>query len=342
MKFVRLLAAFCALLAAGAAVGEETEEIFRPARTSWDDPDFRGTWPVQNVNDARIPLERPVEMGERAWLTEEEFAERLGRAETSDAEYANELRNSGTIGLAAWLRATRTGRQSSLIVHPTNGRLPALTPQAQALHEAGRSSWKDGLVFDWVSDLDAFDRCITRGFPAMMLPKPYNNGLRIFQSPGYVVLQMEMFGPRVVPVGRGEHWPAPVRSWHGDSRGRWDGDTLVIETTNMVAGDSATAEISRRSASPLPNRNFSTLPVGPEASTVERLTMTGPGTITYEVTYSDPTVFYEPWTAAFEWTRDDGYRIYEYACHEGNEHVRTVIQTSRAERGGGRTAGTEP
>src|SRR3990170_5556304 len=342
MNLVRLLAACSALLIAGAAAGQEAEEGFRPARTSWGDPDFRGTWPVQNVNDARIPLERPAGMGERALLTDEEFAERLRRAETSDTEYANELRNAGTIGLATWMRAARTARQTSLVVRPTNGRLPPLTPRAQSLHEAGRSSWKEKQAFDWVSDLDAFDRCITRGFPAMMLPKPYNNRLRIFQSPGYVVLQMEMFGARVVPIGRDGHWPASVRSWHGDSRGRWDGDTLVIETTNIVAGDSATADVSRRAASPLPNRNFSTLPVGPEASTVERLTMTGPYTIAYEVTYSDPTVFSEPWTAAFEWTRDNGYRIYEYACHEGNEHVRTVIQTSRAERGGDRTTETEP
>ena len=203
MRVVRLLAALCTLLIAGAAAGQEAEEDFRPARTSWGDPDFRGTWPIQNVNDVRIPLERPADMGERAWLTDEEFAERLRGAERSDAEYANELRNAGTTGLAAWLRAARTGRQSSLIVGPANGRLPPLTPQAQTLYEAGRSSWKEGQTFDWVSDLDAFDRCITRGFPAMMLPKPYNNGVRIFQSPGYVALQLEMFGTRMVPVGQG-------------------------------------------------------------------------------------------------------------------------------------------
>ena len=337
MKFVRLLAALCTLLVAGAAAGEETKGGFRPARTSWGDPDFRGTWPVQNVNDARIPLERPRAMGDRARLTDEEFAERLRQAEASDAEYANEFGNAGTVGLADWLRASRTGRQSSLIVRPANGRLPPLIPQAQALYEAGRSSWKDGQAFDWVSDLDAFDRCITRGFPAMMLPKPYNNGVRIFQSPGYVVLQLEMFGARVVPVGQGGFWPASVRSWNGASRGRWDGDTLVIETKSIVTGDSATHDIPRRSASPLPRRDFSTVPMGPDARTVERLTMTGPDTIAYEMTYSDPAVFLEPWTVAFEWARDDDYHLYEYACHEGNEHVRTLIETSRAQRGEERT-----
>ena len=326
-----------ALLLADEAPARDAEGGFTPARTTWGDPDLRGTWPIQNVNDARIPLERPAGMGGRESLTDEEFAERLSRAERSDAGYANELRNAGTVGLADWLRLSPTGRQSSLIVSPADGRLPPLTPEAKALHDAGRSSYKEGqTTFDWVSDMDAFDRCITRGFPAMMLPKPYNNGVRVFQSPGFVVLQMEMFGARVVPLGQGDRWPAPVRAWNGDSRGRWDGDTLVIETTNIVAGDSAATDTSHRSGSPLPNRDFATLPMGPEARTVERLTLTGPDAIAYEMTYSDPAVFAQPWTVAFEWTREDSYVLYEYACHEGNEHVRGLIETSRLQRKGER------
>jgi len=333
MGFARLLVAICALLLPAVAVAQ-AKEGYRPARTAWGDPDLRGTWPVQNINDAGIPLQRPAEMGERARLTDGEFAKRLERAEKSDAEYANDIHNSGTHGLADWLRTDPTGRQSSLLVSPADGRLPALTPQARALREAGRSSWKDGqTVFDWVSDLDAFDRCITRGFPAMMLPKPYNNGLRIFQSPGYVVLQMEMFGTRIVPLGQGGHWPDAVRGWNGDSRGRWEGDTLVIETTNIVTGDGATPDSYSRAASPLPGRGFATLPMSGKARVLERLTMTGPDTIAYEVTYSDPAVFTRPWTAAFDWTRDDSYQMFEYACHEGNGHVRTLIETSRRQRG---------
>ncbi|BBC71837.1 conserved hypothetical protein [Altererythrobacter sp. B11] len=318
------------LCGAPAVAGEAA--AYHPPRTAWGDPDLRGTWPIQNINDARIPLERSAEMGERARLTEKEFAERVARAEKSDGEYANDIHNSGTQGLADWLRHSRTGHQTSLLVSPPDGRLPPLTPEAQALFAAGRSSWKEGQAFDWVSDMDAFDRCITRGFPAMMLPKPYNNGLRIFQSPGYVVLQLEMFGTRIVRLGEGARWPDPVRGWYGDSRGRWEGDTLVIETTNIVTGDGASRDVAHRAASPLPNRNFSTLPMGPQARTTERLTMTGPDTIAYEVTFSDPAVFTRSWTAAFEWTRDSSYQIYEYACHERNDHVRTLIETSRAAR----------
>lgn len=342
MSFARLFASLCMLMLASMAAGQEAAPDFHPDRTAWGDPDFRGIWPVQSINDARIPFERPATMGERAWLTEEEFAERLKRAELSDASYSDGIDGDGTRGLADWLRSSRTGHAASLLVDPPDGRLPPLTRAAQALHEAGRSSYKEGQTrFDWITDMDAFDRCITRGFPAMMLPKPYNNGVRIFQSPGYVVLQLEMFGTRVVPVGQDGLWPDAVRAWNGSSRGRWDGDTLVIETTNIVSGDSATADVARRAGSPLPNRTLATLPMGPGAHTLERLTMIGAGTIAYELTYTDPEVFTAPWTAAFEWPRDDDYQFYEYACHEGNGHLRVLIETSRAmgsERRAGRGA----
>jgi hypothetical protein len=335
MELARQLAAVgAALLFAAAVSAQEAEPASRMARTPWGDPDFRGTWPVQNINDARIPFERPAAMAERPWLTEEEFADRLAAAERSDASYSDDIDSDGTRGLAEWVRSSRTGHATSLLVDPPDGRLPPLTQAAQALHEAGRSSYKEGQTrFEWVTDMDAFDRCITRGFPAMMLPKPYNNGVRIFQSPGYVVLKLEMFGTRVVPVGQGGRWPDTVRAWNGQSRGRWDGDALVIETANIVTGDSATTDVARRSGSPLPNRNFATLPMSPAAHTLERLAMTGPDTIAYELTYTDPKVFAAPWTVAFEWTRDDSYELYEYACHEGNEHVRTLIETSRLGRG---------
>ena len=302
-----------------------------PARTSWGDPDLRGTWPLQNINDARIPLERPRELAGREWLTDGELADRLAAAERSDAAFSLELGGGGTTGLADWVRSTPTARRSSLLVEPADGRLPPLTPRAQDLYARGRSTWQASDATRWVGDLDAFERCITRGFPAVMLPQPYNNGLRVFQSPGHVAIQLETFGTRVIPLGRAGHWPAAVRGWHGDSRGRWEGDTLVVETTNLVSGDSATEEVSRRAAGPVPGRTFATLPVGPEAKVTERLTRTGPDTIAYRLTYEDPDVFTAPWTVAYEWTRDSGYRIFEYGCHEGNT-VREAITSSRALR----------
>ena len=162
-----------------------------------------------------------------------------------------------------------------------------------------------------------------------MLPQPYNNGLRVFQAPGYLVLQLETFGTRVIPLGAAGHWPPAVRAWHGDSRGRWEGDSLLIETTNIVSGDSVTTDLSRRAAGPIPGRNNATQPVGPSAKVTERLTRTGPDTIDYRVTYDDPDTYAASWTVALERTRDDRYAIYEYACHERNT-VREVITSARA------------
>jgi hypothetical protein len=317
------------------AAAPVVEPGYSVARTPWGDPDFRGSWPMQNINDARIPLERPQALGTRAWLTEEEFAARVATADASDAAFSVEIGADGSAGLAAWLRTSQLGRRSSLVVDPADGRLPPLTAQAQELYAKGRSTWQSGDAVDGIGDLDAFERCITRGFPAVMLPQPYNNGLRVFQAPGFVVLQLETFGTRVIPLGAGGHWPPAVRAWHGDSRGRWEGDTLVIETTNIVAGDSVTTDPLRRAAGPVPGRTNATQPVGPSAKVTERLTKTGPDTIDYRVTYDDPDTFMAPWTVALERTRDDGYAIYEYACHERNT-VREAITSARALR---RTAG---
>ena len=138
-----------------------------------------------------------------------------------------------------------------------------------------------------------------------------------------------MLGTRIVPLGRGE--PNRPRSWAGASLGHWEGDTLMIETGRMVVGDSASGDRLRRAGSPVTGRGHGTVPMGARAHTVERLTMTGPDALSYKVTYSDPDVFTAPWTAEVEWSRNDSYRMYEYACHEGNG-VREWIAASRAQR----------
>ncbi|HEU4650677.1 MAG TPA: hypothetical protein VFS49_04615 [Croceibacterium sp.] len=303
-----------------------------PSRTSWGDPDLRGIWPGELIYAAEIPLERDAAFGERRSMTDEEFAARLEAARKSDAAYRNDVEAEGTLGLEEWLESTPFARSTSQLVDPANGRLPPFTPEGEALYQAGRTSWHDGQPIDWVTDLDSYDRCVSRGFPASMLPWPSNDGLRVFQSPGFVVLQLEVLGTRIIPVGPVAPWPEPVRGWLGQSRGHWEGATLVIETTNIVAGDSATHDVWRRSGSPITGRAWSTVPTGERASAVERLTMTGPNTLAYEVTYSDPEVFTAPWTIALEWTRDSTYRLHEFACHEGNVGIRDMIRSSRAQR----------
>lgn len=320
---------------AHARVGRANKPVqaneFHPKRTAWGDPDFRATWTSDRVTDAGIPLQRPVEQGTRARLAAEEFAKRIEEARKSDGAYREDVDANGTLGLAAWVQASPFARRSSLIVDPANGRLPPMTPMGEALFKAGRNSWVDGQPIDWVADLDTYDRCVTRGLPSAILPWPNNNGVRVFQSPGFVVLQLEVLGTRIVPVGRGERWPEAVRGWMGRSLGHWEGNTLVIETDGIVAGDSASGEVSKHSGSPVTGRGGGLVPMSAKARTVERLTMTGPGTLTYRVTYSDPEVYTAPWTAEVEWTRDDNYRLYEFACHEGNG-VREWVMASRARR----------
>jgi hypothetical protein len=171
-----------------------------------------------------------------------------------------------------------------------------------------------------------------------MLPFRYNNGIRIFQAPGYVVIHLEMLGERIIPIGRGDdagHWPKPVEAWLGNSVGHWEGNTLVIETTNIKSGNSATKDMYARNGSPLNMATrgvpaWNTIPTSNKAKVVERLTPIGADKITYEMTYSDPEVFTAPWTLRYDWTRDESYEFYEYACHEGDVQVRNYITASRA------------
>lgn len=324
-------------IAALAAIVSSTSGVARnpasyvPGKTAWGDPDLRATWTTERIADVGIPFERPAAMDARASLTDAEFAERLAKAEKSDAGYQESVEADGTRGLAKWLRSAAFARRSSLIVDPANGRLPPMTPEAEARFKAGRNSWVAGQPIDWVADLDSYDRCVTRGLPSAMLPWPNNDGMRVFQSPGFVVIVLEDLGPRIIPLRPVARWPAGVRTWNGQSLGHWESNTLVIETRNIVAGDSADGDVRKHAGSPVTGRGGSLVPMSEQARTVERLTLSGPDTLEYRVTYSDPAVFTAPWTAEVEWQRDDSYKLYEYACHEGNE-VRELITSSRAQR----------
>ena len=309
-----------------------------PKKTAWGDPDFRGIWPIENLADAHILFQRPKQYGMRQWVTDEEFQRRLAAAKRSDGNYkvaGPGVSTPGTQGLADWVEHSSLMRRTGMVIDPPDGQLPPLTPAAEKLFKEGRSSWTPGLEFHWVDDFDSWDRCISRGFPASMFPFRYNNGIRVFQSPGYVVIQLEMLGTRVIPLTGMPKWPSAVEAWMGDSRGHWEGNTLVIETTNIKSGDSATHDPLKRSAAPVnvATQNappFNTTPMSKEAHTVERITMTGPNTIVYQVTYTDPLVYTAPWTARLEWARNDNYQFYEYACAEGDVQVRNYITASQA------------
>ena len=198
---LRLAATLAAFAVAHAATAEEEPGAYIPERTEWGDPDFRGVWPLELVFRGGIPFERPESYGERVSMTDEEFARRLEAAGRPNAIFALDDPASGTPGLAEWLQSTPFARRTSLILDPANGRLPPMTPEGSALYAAGRNSFKDGQRIDWITDLDSYDRCITRNLAAVILPWPENNGVRVFQSPGFVVLQLEVLGTRVIPCG---------------------------------------------------------------------------------------------------------------------------------------------
>ena len=320
---------------------------YQPPKTAWGDPNISHSYQIEYLNNTRVLFQRPAEYGDRFWQTEEEHARRVAAAERSDGNFTQANENGigagGTQGLADWVKTSPFSWRTSMLVSPANGQLPAFTPQGKALHEAGRSGWVPGIEYDWVSDFDSWDRCVSRGFPASMYPFRYNNGIRVFQGPGLVSIHLEMLGNRVIPIvanqaaARGYRWPGQTEAWLGNSVGWWEGNTLVIETTNIKSGDSVSPNHYARNGSVLNIATqavppYNTIPTSKQAKTVERLTMTGPNSLMHELTYSDPEVFTAPWTTRVEWIRDDGYEFYEYACHEGNRMPRDYITASRAKR----------
>ena len=303
----------------------EVADDYTPGSTPWGDPDFRGIWPLNDV--AELPVNRPAQYENRFWKTEEEIASEQGRVEQLEEAYESEDED-GTIGLGHWIEYQAGSRRTSMVVSSQDGRLPAFTEEGIHQSSLMRASWVTGQTFDWVTDFDSWDRCITRGFPASMFPFRYNNGIRIFQSPGYVVIALEMLGTRIIPVAaQGEEWPAGVDGYFGNSRGRWvDGNTLEVVTDHIKPGASALNVATRG----VPSGN--TIPMSENATVTERFHMVGPDRITYEMHYSDPVIWEDDFTLRYDWSRDDDYAFYEYACHEGNVQVRNYITADRTKR----------
>ena len=307
---------------------------YKPARTAWGDPDLRGMWPIDSIGG--LPLQRPANMGDRVYLNDQELKAREANMQRLRDAPAKETK-AGKLGMGNWVEETGAGRQTSMVVEPRDGRLPDLTPEGKRLTSIGRSSWVRGQTFDWVTDFDSWDRCITRGFPASMLPFRYNNGVQIMQTPGYVIINLEMIhDARIIPLdGR------PVRAgntdWMGQSRGHWEGSTLVVETDHI-----------RQGAAPLnaatiggPQPAWNTIPMSAQAHVTERFTPIGPNTITYEMVYSDPAYWTAPFHLRMDWTRNEKYKFFEYACHEGDEQVRNFITANRADRAKARAKAAE-
>jgi hypothetical protein len=298
-------------------------------RTPDGRPDLQGIW----TNATLTPLERPTAMAGRPFLTETEAAalevQAAGRqAGADDPEARRRAQARGDIGSynQFWFDSGSTilpTRQTSLVVDPPDGRVP-VRPEAEARRDEALRRSTDHPEF-----MSMWDRCISRGVPGWVIPAGYNNAYQIVQTAGHVVIHAEMIhDARIIPLDGRSPLPATVRLLEGDSRGRWEGDTLVVETTNFSDRNwIATSAASGR---------MKGIPQSPALKIVERFTRTAPDRLDYEARIDDPVTFTRPWTLAFPLTRDDQYRIYEYACHEGNRAIEGVLSGARYQE---RTAG---
>ena len=277
-------------------------------RTAWGDPDLQGYW----TNTTTTPLQRPTDLADKAVLTAEEYAKR--NAEVAAQQNADQPPRAGNPGTYNdfWFERGKLTYRTSLVIDPPNGRLPELTGEEKERVAAARRGRGPA---DSPEDRSAYERCISRGLPGAMMPGFYNHNYQILQTPGYVVLLVEMIhDARIIPVdGRPRVGPA-IRGWLGDSRGRWEGNTLVVETTNFNDKVREQSLIA-----------FST---GQNLRLVERFTRTAEDAIDYQFTVTDPTVYAQPWTASIPMTRFDG-PIYEYACHEGNYGLGGILRGAR-------------
>ena len=295
-------------------------------RTPWGDPDLQGTW----TNTTTTPLQRPTDLASKEFLTAEEHAVRDQQVALSvDLDHRYRPTSAGPVTVGAynnyWMERGTLGTRTSLVVDPPDGRLPPMTPEEQALQGRGHVSSFSSGRFDSVEDFNALDRCISRGMPGAMMPGFYNHNYQILQTPDHVVILVEMVhDARIIPLDGHSPLPAAVRQWMGDSRGRWEGDTLVVESTNFANKVNGRQELGH-------TEGGGTVFGGDEnLRLVERFTRVSDDAINYEFTVVDPTVWEAPWTASMPMTAIDG-PLFEYACHEGNYSMENILAGARVE-----------
>src|SRR5579864_3852365 len=279
-----------------------------PWRTPWGDPDLQGSW----SNATTTPLERPAKYAGREFLTPKDRAEQdketaIGRDKRGAPGSEDDV--NGAYNAAWWERGWSDGR-TSLIYDPPDGRKPPLTPEAQKRKGERNESLRTDGPYNGPEDLDLYTRCIIRA-PLPRVPSGYDNNYEIVQTPGSVAIVQELIHEtRIIPLDGRPHLDASVRQWLGDSRGHWEGDTLVVETTNF-------------------NERTSFEGASKNMHLVERWTRMADDRIDYRFTVSDPETWVKPWSATIPWTK--GGTLYEYACHEDNLGLYGILAGSRAD-----------
>lgn len=296
-------------------------------KTPWGDPDLQAIW----NNGTATPLQRDVKLGDRKFLTEEELEAAKKAVTVRQAGETEEQRKQGLgAGPTFWYEIGQPNRQTSLIIDPPNGRLPVFTPQAQQ-YVAQRTRSLDEIplnAFLWQHQ-GQWVRCITRGVPSGMVPTVYNNNYQFIQLPGFVVIYQEMVhNTRVIPLDGRPPLASIIQEWDGDSRGRWEGQTLVVETTNLRP------EAEFNSA---PGGTAGAIPLGPGAKVTERFTRVSETNMDYVFTVDAPATFTTPFTVSIPMnTMAASDRIMEYACIEGDQSVPLAVRALLAQKAAGR------
>ncbi len=282
-------------------------------RFSWGDPNLEGTYTSRDMSG--ISMTRPERFGTREQLTGEEFRERVQSGPGGLTALAQSQSGEDRLQLSALDSAetgTRTFGYTSYVVDPVDGQIPALTETGRQLQESRRSGQANGPFFT-TEDFSYYDRCITRGITGSILPSLYGDAMHIVQSPTEVAIRYEMLhDTRIIPLD-GRSTPGPgVRQYMGSSVGHWEGDTLVVETTNL------TDELT-----------IGRMPHTEDLKLTERFTRIDPDMINYVVTVDDPRTFERPWTFRVTLTTQPGYEILEYSCHEGNFFVANALRAEK-------------
>jgi hypothetical protein len=321
------------IVVALATVSLAAQTKYVAPRTPWGDPDLQGTWPGTAMMG--VPLERPATLGDKAVFTDQEFAARAAQAQRQAAQDDEEfvapraapspdaiLTGAGTGPPGHWGERGKPSHQTSLVVDPANGRIPPMTAEGQsrtAAIPASRYYDNSGAgVFNGPEDLSVYDRCITRGLIGSMVAIGYNAGNQIVQGPGWVAIRNEMIHEaRVIPLDGRKHLSPVIRTYMGDSVGRWDGATLVVDTTNFNGRTGIGA-------------NGRAIYHSDALHVVERFTRVDADTLQYDARIDDPKTWTRAFTIAFPLTRDSGYGMFEYACHEGNYGLRNILSAARA------------
>ena len=314
-----LIAVAVPLVVAGQTTGLTAKEAQNGAssRTAWGDPDLQGVW--TNVNEAATPFERPDEYAhvdledDQLAAVVQEQQKQAADPETRAARIAGYQRGANfPIHWAEHLDAAENHQRPWLVIDPPDGKIPALTPEGQQRAARGRAARGAPTPPAGPEALGLWSQCITRGVPAIMMPTWYNNTYQILQAPGYVAIVYEMMhDARIIPLDGRPHVEHPVRQLLGDARGRWEGNTLVVETTNF------TDKTSFRGSTE-------------QLKVIERFTRVDAETIDWQVTLEEATTWVRPWTFEIPLTNADGQRqVYEYACHEGNQSMENILKGAR-------------